>query len=69
MKVIERLGTIRGIMTPMSTLALVSSPFLFTLIHDFTGSYEPAFIVLAVANVLALVFIAITRKPSDPSVD
>ena len=61
-------GTIRGIMTPMSTLALVSSPFLFTLIHDFTGSYEPAFIVLAVANVLALVFIAITRRPSDPSV-
>ncbi len=61
-------GTIRGIMTPMSTLALVSSPFLFTLIHDFTGSYEPAFVVLAVANVLALVFVAITRKPRDPSV-
>ena len=59
-------GTIRGLMAPISTFALVSSPFLFTLIHDWSGSYEPAFVVLAVANVLALVFIVITRKPKDP---
>ncbi len=60
-------GTIRGIMTPLSTFALVSSPFLLALVHDRTGSYEPAFVVLAVVNVLALVFITITRRPKDPA--
>ena len=59
-------GTIRGLMTPISTFVLVSSPFIITMIHDLSGSYEPAFMILGVVNVLALVFIVITRKPKDP---
>ena len=60
-------ATIRGFMAPVGTVSLVGGPLLVGSIHDFSGSYEPAFFVLAVANVLALVFIVITRKPKDPA--
>ena len=60
-------GTIRGLMTPISMLAVVSGPFIMTLIHDLSGSYEPAFIILAGVNLFALVFILITKKP-DPTI-
>ncbi len=56
-------GTIRGLMTPISMIAVVSGPFIMTLIHDISGSYEPAFIILAGVNLFALVFILITKKP------
>ena len=60
-------ATIRGFMAPIGTISLVGGPLLVGSIHDLSGSYEPAFFLLAVANILALVFILITRKPKDPA--
>ena len=56
-------ATIRGMMAPIATVSLVSAPFVMATIRSLTGSYEPAFAALGVANVLALVFVAIIRPP------
>ena len=61
----KRFATIRGTMTPIATISTVAGPFLVASIRDITNSYEPAFLFLGVANILALVFIVITRKPSS----
>ena len=56
-------------MAPVGTVSMVASPIVVSVIRDQTGSYDPAFMFLGVLNVMALVFIAITRKPilSQPS--
>ena len=59
-------ATIRGLMAPIATISTVAGPLLVSLIRDLTGSYEPAFAVLGMANLVALAFIMITRKPRDP---
>ena len=59
----HRFATIRGLMAPVGTISMVSAPIVIGLIKDAFGSYDPAFLFLGVLNVLALVFIAITRKP------
>ena len=59
----EWFATIRGLMTPVATVTVVLGPIVVASIRDFTGSYEPAFAVLGVSNILALVFVAITRPP------
>jgi MFS family permease len=63
----NRFATIRGLMTPISTASTVSGPFLVASIRDLTGSYEPAFLVLGLSNLLALLFIIITKRPRDPN--
>ncbi len=60
-------ATIRGMMAPIATASAVAGPFLVGGIHDITGSYQPAFYVLGVSNVLALVFIVMTRRPRNPA--
>ena len=59
----EWFATIRGLMTPVATASVVLGPIVVASIRDWTGSYEPAFATLGVANILALVFVAITRPP------
>lgn len=59
----EWFATIRGLMTPVATASVVLGPIVVASIRDWTGSYEPAFAALGVSNVLALVFVAITRPP------
>ncbi|MDA1061720.1 MAG: MFS transporter, partial [Chloroflexi bacterium] len=59
----EWFATIRGLMAPVATVSVVAGPLVVTAIRDFSGSYEPAFAALAVANILALVFVATTRPP------
>lgn len=59
----EWFATIRGLMTPVATASVVLGPIIVASIRDWTGSYEPAFAALAVSNLLALVFVAITRPP------
>ena len=63
----NRFATIRGLMTPISNASTVSGPFLVASIRDLTGSYEPAFLVLGLSNLIALLFIIITRRPKYPS--
>ena len=59
----EWFATIRGLMTPVATASVVLGPIVVASIRDWTGSYEPAFAALGVSNILALVFVAITRPP------
>lgn len=56
-------ATISGMMAPVTTASVVTGPLFVTAIRDITGSFEPAFVGLAVVNVLALVFVVITRRP------
>ena len=63
----EWFATIRGLMTPVATASVVLGPIIVASIRDWTGSYEPAFAALAVSNILALVFVAITRPPRGES--
>jgi sugar phosphate permease len=56
-------ATISGMMAPVTTVSVVSGPLSVTAIRDVTGSFQPAFVALAVVNVLALVFVVITRRP------
>lgn len=56
-------ATISGMMAPVTTVSVVAGPIFVTTIRDVTGSFQPAFVALAVVNVLALVFVAITRRP------
>jgi OFA family oxalate/formate antiporter-like MFS transporter len=56
-------ATISGMMAPVTTVSVVSGPLFVTAIRDLTGSFQPAFVALAVVNVLALVFVVITRRP------
>lgn len=60
-------ATIRGMMAPIATASAVAGPFVVGGLHDLTGSYQPAFYVLGVSNVLALVFIVMTRRPRNPA--
>ena len=59
----EWFATIRGMMAPVATISVVSSPLVVSAIRDFTGTYEPAFAALGVANILALIFVATIRPP------
>lgn len=63
----EWFATIRGLMTPVATASVVLGPIVVASMRDWTGSYEPAFAALAVSNILALVFVAITRPPRGAS--
>ena len=63
----EWFATIRGLMTPVATVSVVAGPLVVTSIRDLAGSYEPAFVILAIVNVLALVFVATTRPPRGES--
>lgn len=56
-------ATISGMMAPVTTVSVVAGPIFVTTIRDLTGSFQPAFVALAVVNVLALVFVVITRRP------
>ena len=59
----EWFATIRGMMAPVATISVVSAPLVVSAIRDFTGTYEPAFAALGVANILALIFVATIRPP------
>lgn len=59
----RRFATISGMMAPVTTVSIVAGPLFVTSIRDLAGSYQPAFVALAVVNVLALVFVVITRRP------
>lgn len=56
-------ATIAGMMAPVTTISVVAGPLFVTGIRDLSGSFEPAFVALAIVNVLALVFVALVRAP------
>lgn len=59
-------ATISGMMAPVTTVSVVAGPIFVTTVRDLTGSFQPAFVALAIVNVLALVFVVITRRPKLP---
>jgi len=60
---VKSFATIKGLMAPIGTISVVAGPILVGILHNIFDSYEQAFIVLAIANVLALVFIVLTKRP------
>lgn len=59
----NQFATIRGLMAPVGTASVVLGPIIVGIIHNFFNSYEPAFFVLAVSNIMALIFIVLTKRP------
>ena len=57
-------GTIRGLMTPVTLISAVGGPVFTALVFDFTGSYEPAFLILAFVSLIALMLILLARRPT-----
>ena len=56
-------GTIRGLMTPVTMISAVGGPVFTALVFDMTGSYEPAFLILAFVSLIALALILLARRP------
>ncbi len=59
------LGTIRGVVSPLSLIASGGGPLLAGLVYDETGSYLPAFWVLLVAWLLCALTLALARPPGE----
>ncbi|HEX7852205.1 MAG TPA: MFS transporter [Sphingobium sp.] len=61
-------GRVGGMLTFVTLLALLSTPPLFGLIFDKTGSYAAifmSFVVLCVVTMLAVPHIRVTRRPTE----
>ena len=59
-------GTIRGMMTPITLISGVLGPVFAGTVFDVTGSYRPAFAVLAFSILLALMLVMTARPPKVP---
>ena len=59
-------GTIRGMMTPITLISGILGPVFAGGVYDLTGSYEPAFTILAFSILLALVLILTAKPPKVP---
>ena len=57
-------GTIRGMMAPITLVSAVGGPVFTATVFDLTGSYEPAFLILAFVSLLALALILSARRPA-----
>ena len=56
-------GTIRGTFAPINALGMGLSPLFAAWVYDVTGSYDRAFLLLAVGISLATLFILLARPP------
>ena len=59
-------GTIRGMMTPITLISGVVGPVFAGTVFDVTGSYRPAFTVLAGSILLALMLVLTAKPPRTP---
>ena len=59
-------GTIRGMMTPITLISGVVGPVFAGTVFDVTGSYRPAFAVLAGSILLALMLVLTAKPPKVP---
>ncbi len=59
-------GTIRAMMTPITLVSGVVGPVFAATVFDVTGSYKPAFTVLAGSILVALAFIMTAKRPESP---
>jgi OFA family oxalate/formate antiporter-like MFS transporter len=59
-------GTIRGMMTPITLISGVVGPVFAGTVFDVTGSYRPAFTVLAGSILLALMLVLTAKPPKTP---
>lgn len=61
-------GTISGLMSPIAMVGTVGGPVFAAYIFDTTGAYDLAFNLFALANLLSLISILTTRRPTlDPA--
>ena len=59
-------GTIRGMMTPITLISGVVGPVFAGTVFDVTGSYRPAFTVLAGSILVALMLVLTAKPPKTP---
>jgi sugar phosphate permease len=59
-------GTIRGMMTPITLISGIVGPVFAATVFDVTGSYRPAFAVLAGSILVALVLVLTAKRPETP---
>lgn len=59
-------GTIRGMMTPITLISGVIGPVFAARVFDITGSYQPAFVVLAGSILVALMLVLTAKPPKTP---
>ena len=59
-------GTIRGMMTPITLISGVVGPVFAGTVYDVTGSYRPAFSILAGSILSALVLVLTAKPPKTP---
>ena len=57
-------GSIQGIVQISYTLSIAIAPFLAGRIHDQTGSFSLAFLIIAVIFILAIVCLLAARPPA-----
>ncbi len=57
-------GQVLGISGLVQMVGTVSGPFLAGLIYDLTGSYGLAFLIFAIAGLVAMMIFLISRRPS-----
>ena len=60
-------GTIRGMMTPITLISGVVGPLFAASVFDITGSYQPAFVVLAGSILVALMLVLTAKPPPTPT--
>ncbi|MEE8518655.1 MAG: MFS transporter, partial [Dehalococcoidia bacterium] len=64
----EHIGSIRGLMFPLSTVSGASSVLILGALRDWYGSYTVSFVLVAAAWALCSVLIYFTRSPQPASV-
>jgi cyanate permease len=60
------LGTVRGLAAPITAIISAIGPLGMGIIYDQTGSYQAAWIMLAIAFVLAAIIVSVTKPPRPP---
>ena len=63
----QNAGTIRGFVTPVSTIVGTVTPVFAGLMWDRLGSYDLAFTVFAISWVLAGIIMLVASQPKPPT--
>ena len=57
------LGTIRGIVTPLSVVSMAGGPLFAARIRDISGGYQIPYTIFLIAALIGTIFIIIARPP------
>jgi cyanate permease len=61
------LGAVRGIAYPLQNVLGAFGPLAIGLLYDVSGSYAPAFLVMAIGSLAAAGLVQLARAPQAPA--